>query len=67
MVGKSMKAKGTISLAERRAFMKLSMADRRKIMARQAKVMAAHYEKDVPWKDLETGDIISNSPAAGTA
>jgi hypothetical protein len=58
MIRKSMKTKEPMSLAERRAFMKLPLADRRKIMARQAKGMATHYEKDVSWKDLETGDIV---------
>jgi hypothetical protein len=36
-----------LSLAERRAFLKLPLADRGKIMARQAKKMVAHYSKDV--------------------
>jgi transcriptional regulator with XRE-family HTH domain len=58
MLGESMKMKEPVSLVERRAFMKLPLLDRRKIMARQAKEIAAHYEKDSSWKDLETGDIV---------
>jgi hypothetical protein len=46
MLGESMQMKGPASLVERRACMKLPLVDRRKIMARQAKEMAAHSEKD---------------------
>lgn len=60
MLGESIKMKEPVSLVERRAFMKLPLADRRKIMARQAKEMAGHYEKDGAWKDLETGDIVDD-------
>lgn len=60
MLGESMERRKPVSLVERRAFMKLPLADRRKIMARQAKEMAAHYEKDVSWKELETGDILDD-------
>lgn len=58
MLGESMKMKEPVSLVERRAFMKLPLVDRRKIMARQAKEIAAHYEKDTSWKDLKTGGIV---------
>lgn len=60
MLGESTNVKEPESLVERRAFMKLSLVDRRKIMARQAREMAAHYEKDVSWKNLETGDIVDD-------
>jgi hypothetical protein len=36
MLGESMKMKELVSLVERRSFMKLPLADRRKIMVRQA-------------------------------
>ena len=60
MLGESMNVKEPVSLVERRAFMKLPLVDRRKIMARQAKEVAACYEKDTSWKDLETGDIVDD-------
>ena len=60
MVDKSDKAKEPLTLDERRAFLKLPLAERRRILARQAKEMAAHYEKDVSWKELETGDIVDD-------
>jgi hypothetical protein len=60
MLGESMKMNEPVSLVERRAFMKLPLVDRRKIMARQAKEMAAHYEKDVSWKDIETWGIVND-------
>jgi hypothetical protein len=46
ILDESMKRNETVSLVERRAFMKLPLADRRKIMARQAKEMAAYYARD---------------------
>jgi hypothetical protein len=60
MPGESMKMNEPVSLVERRAFMKLPLVDRGKMMARQAKEMAAHYEKDVSWKDMETGGIVDD-------
>jgi len=47
-----------LSLAERRAFMKLPLEERRKIMARQAREMASHYASEAAKEDLETGDIV---------
>lgn len=58
MVEEPDKTKGPLSLVERHAFMKLPLIDRRKIMVRQAREIANHYEKDVSWKDLEAFDII---------
>ena len=58
MLGESLKVKEPMSLVERRAFMKLPLLERRKIMARQAKEIAAHCKKDASRKDLETGDIV---------
>jgi hypothetical protein len=45
-----------ITLAERSAFLKLPMEERRKIMARQARGMAAHYRQEKV-EDLEAGEI----------
>ena len=49
---------GDIAVAgERRAFLKLSMADRRRILKNQATAMAAHYHSDSSWRDIQDGDI----------
>ena len=46
-----------ITLVERQAFLKLPLEQRRKIMAKQAGEMKAHY-KQGEVEDLETADIV---------
>jgi len=46
-----------ITLVERRAFLKLPIEQRRRIMAKQAKEMEDHYRYE-KIEDLETGEII---------
>ena len=36
----------------RRAFLRLPLAERRKILAQEADAMLAHYEKDTEWREL---------------
>jgi Zn-dependent peptidase ImmA (M78 family) len=62
--GDAMKALGEpvdvqepITLVERQAFLKLPIEERRKIMAKQAREMAAEYEHGKV-EDLETGEIV---------
>jgi cell division protein FtsL len=42
----------------RRKFMKLSLEERRYILAAQADLMLPHYEQDIEWQELQTGDLI---------
>jgi transcriptional regulator with XRE-family HTH domain len=58
MLGESIEIKEPMSLVERRAFMKLPLEERRKIMARQAKEMADQYKMETATENLETGDIL---------
>lgn len=46
------------SLVERRAFMKLPLEERRRLMAKQAEKLAAVYEEDTEWKQTQGGDIL---------
>ncbi|MCZ6675567.1 MAG: ImmA/IrrE family metallo-endopeptidase [Verrucomicrobia bacterium] len=46
MLGEELEAEQPLLLVERRAFMKLPMDERRRILAEQARKMAAHYEQD---------------------
>jgi uncharacterized protein YgfB (UPF0149 family) len=46
------------TLEQRKAFLKLSLAERRRILAEQADAMAFHYEQDPEWKELQSGDIV---------
>jgi hypothetical protein len=46
-------------LEERRAFMKLPLEERRKILAQEAEEAAEHYQEDYKeWNDLQGGDIV---------
>jgi len=56
MFGESIDTQGPTTLIERQAFMKLPMEERRRIMAKQATEMTAHYSKGAS-EDLETGDF----------
>ncbi|MDD5007805.1 MAG: XRE family transcriptional regulator [Syntrophorhabdaceae bacterium] len=56
-LGESVEVQEPITLVERQAFLKLPIEERRKIMAKQAKEMAADY-KTGKMEDLETGEIL---------
>lgn len=50
-----------LSLAQRRAYMRLPLAERRRRLAEQAERMAGHYERDPERIERETwqgGDIV---------
>ncbi|HEX5415903.1 MAG TPA: type II toxin-antitoxin system YhaV family toxin [Chloroflexota bacterium] len=47
-----------ITLVERRVFLRLPMAERRRMLAEQAEVVAAWYEKDTEWKEIQGGDLV---------
>jgi hypothetical protein len=42
---------------DRRAFMKLPIAERRRILAEQAEAMAEHYEQDSEWREWTNFDV----------
>jgi hypothetical protein len=58
MLGETIEMEEPLSLIGRRAFMKLSLEERRRIMAEQAYKMAQYYEQDPEWKELQGGDIV---------
>jgi len=43
----------------RRKFMKLPLAERRRILAAQVELMLVHYQQDKEWQELETGDLLN--------
>lgn len=47
-----------LSLSDRRAFMQLPLAERRRILAKQASAMVEHYEQETEWREFQGGDII---------
>jgi transcriptional regulator with XRE-family HTH domain len=58
MLGETVKGKQPITLRQRRAFMKLPLEKRRRILTEQAEKMAAYYKQDLEWKELQGGDIV---------
>jgi len=48
----------SISLSDRRAFMQLPLAERRRILAKQAEAMIEHYEQETEWRQFQEGDTI---------
>lgn len=42
----------------RREFMKLSLEERRRILAEQAERMLLHYQQNKEWQELDTGDLL---------
>ena len=47
-----------LSLCDRRAFLKLPLEERQRLLAEQAEEMAEHYQQNTEWRELEAGDII---------
>lgn len=47
-----------LSLIERRAFMRLPLVERNRILSEQAEKIAGHYEQDTEWRELSEGDFV---------
>jgi hypothetical protein len=45
-------------LHARRAFLKLPIEERRRLLAEQTERMVAYYERNTEWRDLQGGDIV---------
>ncbi len=58
MLGETIELSESLSLRSRRAFMKLSIEQRRKILEKQSQDLAKHYSNNDEWKDLEGGEIV---------
>lgn len=43
---------------DRRAFLRLPLSERRRILAAQAEKMAAYYEEDGEWREWLAGDVV---------
>jgi hypothetical protein len=42
----------------RRGFLRLDLAERRRILAQQAEALLAHYQEDSEWKETEVQDLL---------
>ncbi|MGK7897727.1 MAG: hypothetical protein AB4372_29945 [Xenococcus sp. (in: cyanobacteria)] len=47
-----------LTISQRRDFLKLPIAERRRILAQQAAELSEHYQKDTEWREWVEGDII---------
>ena len=52
LLGTESEEKPPLSLVEKRAFMKLPLEERRKMLAEEAERMASYYERTSDWKDF---------------
>lgn len=47
-----------LTISQRRDFLKLPIAERRRILAQQAAELSEHYQKYTEWREWVVGDII---------
>lgn len=47
-----------VTPATRQAFLRLPMAERRRILAEQAAEQEQHYREDGSWREIQGGDIV---------
>jgi transcriptional regulator with XRE-family HTH domain len=57
-LGETVEADLPLSLIERRAFLKLPLEERRRIMAAQAEKVAPAYAHEAEWQEWQEGDIV---------
>ena len=49
---------GGATTTDRRAFLKLPLSERRRILSEQADKLASHYNGDNEWREWLSGDIV---------
>ena len=57
MLGMNIEDGERLEAIQRRAFLKLPMEERRRLLAEQAEAMAGHYAKDDAWRDAQGGEL----------
>lgn len=57
MLGVTVEDGERLDAIQRRAFLKLPMEERRRLLAAQAEAMAEHYARDQAWRDAQGGDV----------
>ncbi len=58
LFGESLDVEEPLTLIERRAFMKLPLEERRRILSEQAEKLKSHYSEDAERSDLQSGDFV---------
>jgi len=57
MLGMEIEDGERLEAIQRRAFLKLPMEERRRLLAAQGEAIAEHYAKDTAWRDAQGGEI----------
>lgn len=58
LIGRSLDVEEPFTLIERRAFMKLPLEERRRILSEQAEKLKSHYSEGAERSDLQSGDFV---------
>ncbi len=58
LLGESLDVEEPLALIERRAFMKLPLEERRRILSEQAEKLKSHYSEGADRSDLQSGDFV---------
>jgi len=58
LFGESLDVEEPLTLIERRAFMKLPLEERRRILSEQAEKLKSHYSEGAERSDLQSGDFV---------
>ena len=58
LLGESLDIEEPLTLIERRAFMKLPLEERRRILSEQAEKLKSHYSEGAERSDLQSGDFV---------
>jgi Zn-dependent peptidase ImmA (M78 family)/DNA-binding XRE family transcriptional regulator len=58
VLGETIEAESPVSFIERRAFMRLPLEERRRLIQEQADALKDHYDQSREWRDLEAGDFV---------
>lgn len=67
LLGREIAEEASLALLQKRNFMKLSVEERRKILAKQAETAVRHYNEDDEWRSLEGGDLLEDNPSPSQA
>jgi hypothetical protein len=51
-------SQSSLSLSQRRAFLKRPLAERQHLLQAQAETLITHYQTDTEWQELQAGDVI---------
>ncbi|HET6387664.1 MAG TPA: hypothetical protein VFJ58_30110 [Armatimonadota bacterium] len=50
----------TVANCDRRAFLRLPLSERRRVLKEQAEKIVTHYEADTEWREWLDGDVVEN-------